>query len=47
MALELLSLLCTFENSSRCIKASFNSDCFLECLKDLLKSETGKSGLLW
>ena len=30
LALELLSLLCTFENSTKCIKKSFDSDSFLE-----------------
>ena len=36
-ALELLSiLLCTFENSSKCVKASFDSDSFLEWPNGLL-----------
>ena len=30
VALEVLSLLCTFENSSNCIITSFDSDSFLE-----------------
>ena len=30
MALEVLSLLCTFENSSTCVTASFDSDSFPE-----------------
>ena len=36
MALELLSLLCTFENSTKCSKVSFDSDSFSEWLKGLL-----------
>ena len=30
VALELLSLLCIFENSTKCIKISFDSDSFSE-----------------
>ena len=30
VALKLLLLLCTFENSTKCIKISFDSDSFLE-----------------
>ena len=37
-ALEALSLLCTFENSSNCIIASFDLDSFLEKLKVLLST---------
>ena len=37
MALELLSLLCTFENSSKCMPTSFDSDSFVELLKGLLQ----------
>ena len=35
MALEVLPLLCTFENSSKCIITSFDSDSFPEELKGL------------
>ena len=44
MALEVLSLLCTFENSLNCIRTSFDSDSFPEQLKGrrfcLFDSET-------
>ena len=33
MALEILSLLCTFENSSNCIIISFGSNSFLRIAK--------------
>ena len=36
MASKLLFLLSTFENSTTCIKISFDSDSFLEWLKSLL-----------
>ena len=36
MALAVLSLLCTFENSSDCIITSFDSDSFPEQLKGFL-----------
>ena len=40
MLLELLSLLCAFENSTKCSKISFDSDSFLEQLTGLLQCNT-------
>ena len=37
MALELLSVLCTFENSTKCNEISFDPESFLENLKGLLE----------
>ena len=36
ISLEILSLLCTFENSTKCIKISFDSDSLLE-IRPVLK----------
>ena len=33
MALDLLSVLCTFDNSTKCNEISFDPDSFLEWLK--------------
>ena len=39
VALKLISLFCTFNNSKKCIKISFDSDSFSEELKGLFKTE--------
>ena len=38
MALELLSLLCTFESSTKCSKVSFDGESFFGIAKGLLSS---------